>query len=390
MTIELNKLSLMFFLPQLGGGGAEMNAVRLASSLVSEGITPTYVVARGPGEYARYLPASIEVLVLDTGNINSSTVRLVRSRKLLASIIDERCPDILCPVMVSSALSSLFALPLTKHKPAIVLSIQNSLSVSHEKYRSLRNSIELHLIRKLFPKLDGVIALSEGVAAELQRIVPELIDKVVVVPNVGLPLSAQASQTLNCDKSENVRGTSILACGRLTEQKDYPTLFRAFSLLDGFSIYLTILGDGRLRKNLMQLANELGIAERVIFKGFQSDPITFMRQSDIFVLSSRWEGFGNVLVEAMSVGTPVVSTDCPHGPGEIIENGRTGILVPVEQPDALAAALQELIDNPALRHVLGEAGQLRAQDYSGEKIGRAYARQLRDIYSKSLECGVNV
>ena len=379
MTIVSDRFKVMFFLPQLGGGGAEMNAVRLASGLLDAGITPIYAVARGPGSYAGLLPEGVEVVVLDTGGINSSTLRLIRARRPLARLIDARRPDVLCPVMVTPALSALSALRRARHKPAAVLSIQNSLSVSHEQEPSLLGRVELRLIRRQFPALDGAIALSGGVASELRRIVPALRDRVEVVPNIGLPLPAQMAEAMTLDRPEAGPGCTLLACGRLTKQKDYPTLFQAFARLSGNDLRLNILGDGELRQSLTQMAQDLGIADRVTFLGFQRDPFSHMRRADIFVLSSRWEGFGNVLVEAMAMGTPVVSTDCPHGPAEIIEDNLTGLLVPTESPEALAVALQRLIDDPDLRLQLGQAGQTRAQDFSATRIGAAYAQHFRAI-----------
>ena len=378
-----DRFEVMFFLPQLGGGGAEMNAVRLASGLLDAGITPVYAVARGPGSYAELLPEDVEVIVLDTGGINSSTLRLIRAPGPLARLIDARCPDVLCPVMVTPALSALSALRRARHKPAAVLSIQNSLSVSHEQEPALLDRVELRLIRRRFPALDGAIALSGGVAAELRRIVPALRDRVEVVPNIGLPLPAQMAEAMTLDRPAAGPGCTLLACGRLTKQKDYPTLLRAFARLSGSDLRLNILGDGDLRQSLTQMAQELGIADRVTFLGFQRDPFSHMRRADIFVLSSRWEGFGNVLVEAMAMGTPVVSTDCPHGPAEIIEDDQTGLLVPTQDPEALAAALQRLIDNPELRLRLGQAGQTRAQDFSATRIGAAYAQHFRAIAARS-------
>ena len=383
MTIVSDRFEVMFFLPQLGGGGAEMNAVRLASGLLDAGITPIYVVARGPGSYEELLPEGVEVIVLDTGGINSSTLRLIRAPAPLARLVDARRPNVLCPVMVTPALSALSALRRTNHKPAAVLSIQNALSVSHEQEPALMGRVELQLIRRQFPALDGAIALSGGVAAELRRIVPALRDRVEVVPNIGLPLPAQMAEAMTLDRPEAGPGCTLLACGRLTKQKDYPTLFRAFARLSGTDLRLNILGDGDLRQSLMQLAQDLGIADRVTFLGFQRDPFSHMRRADIFVLSSRWEGFGNVLVEAMAMGTPVVSTDCPHGPAEIIEDKQTGLLVPTESPEALAAALQLLIDNPALRLQLGQAGQTRALDFSASQIGAFYAQHFRAIADRS-------
>ena len=150
----------------------------------------------------------------------------------------------------------------------------------------------------------------------------------------------------------------------------------------GAKLELHILGDGELRESLARLAGELGIADRVTFLGFQRDPFRHMRKADIFVLSSLWEGFGNVLVEAMAMGAPVVSTDCPHGPGEIIKDGETGLLVPPGDDQPLAAALQRLIDDPMLRAKLGDAGQIRAQDFSAQRIGAAYAQHFRSFTAR--------
>lgn len=376
-------LQVMFFLPQLGGGGAEMNAVRLAPGLLAAGITPVYAVARGPGSYAEFLPEGAREVILDTGRINSSTLRLIRARGPLARLIDARKPDVLCPVMVGPGIAALAAARRARHKPAKVLSIQNSLSVSHEQDAGLRERVELALIRRGFPAFDAAIALSSGVAEELRRIVPALRDRVEVVPNVGLPLPAQMATALSQPRCGGTDGCTLLACGRLTKQKDYPTLLRAFALLRGDGLRLNILGDGELRESLQRLVSDLGLADRVTFLGFQRDPFSHMRAADIFVLSSRWEGFGNVLVEAMAMGTPVVSTDCPHGPAEIIADGKTGLLVPTGQPEALAAALQRLIDDPALRQSLGQAGQARARDFSAERVGAAYAAHFRAVAAKA-------
>lgn len=379
MSIEKKPLEVMFFLPQLSGGGAEMNAVRLAPGLLASGITPVYVVTRGPGSYAEFLPKGAKEIILDTNRINSSTLRLIQARKLLARLIDVRKPDVLCPVMVAPGIAALSAVRRARHKPAKVLSIQNSLSVSHEQDPGILQRIELGLIKRGFPAFDAAIALSCGVAEELRRIVPALRDRVEVIPNVGLPLPAQMAAALSRPRSEDAGGCTLLACGRLTKQKDYPTLLRAFTMLRGDGLRLHILGEGELRDSLQRMVTELALADRVTFMGFQRDPFTHMRAADIFVLSSRWEGFGNVLVEAMAMGTPVVATDCPHGPGEIIADGETGLLVPPGQSERLAAALQRLIDDPAMRLRLGRAGQARAQDFSAERVGAAYAAHFRAV-----------
>jgi glycosyltransferase involved in cell wall biosynthesis len=161
----------------------------------------------------------------------------------------------------------------------------------------------------------------------------------------------------------------ILGAGRLTRQKDFPTLVRAFAQLAPHTdARLIIIGEGGERAALERLIGALGLDSRVDLPGFVRNPSSFMRRARLFVLSSAWEGFGNVLVEAMAVGTPVVSTDCPSGPREILADGAFGALVPPADPQALAramlGALEQLADPDALRR--------RAADFDVEIAARRY------------------
>jgi glycosyltransferase involved in cell wall biosynthesis len=160
-------------------------------------------------------------------------------------------------------------------------------------------------------------------------------------------LFEQAKQPVSHPWFEQNRLPVILAVGRLTKAKDYPTLFRAFSLVRQVRpAKLLILGEGEERSNLERLAIELGIQNDVSMPGFVDNPFAFMAKASVFVLSSAWEGFGNVLVEALACGCPVVATDCRSGPREILDNGRYGRLVPVGDHEALAKAILETLDNP--------------------------------------------
>jgi len=366
-------MDMMFFLPQLGGGGAEMNAVRLAPGLMANGIQPIYVVARGPGTYAEYLPDGVEVITLETGSLNSSTLRLMRARKPLARLLEVRRPEVLCPVMLTPTLAALSAVRRSRYRPTVISSIQNSLDISHGSQASCRSRAELALARRMFRHCDGAIALSRGVAATFERMVPAIGGRIEVVPNVGLPLESQVSETLPSERGGETPYV-LVSCGRLAPQKDYPTLLRAVAMLRGrVDVRLDVLGEGKLRESLVQLSRDLEIDDRVRWLGFQRDPYAHMRRADIFVLSSRWEGFGNVIVEAMAMGTPVISTDCPHGPGEIITHGKTGLLVSPADSGAMADAIEMLVRDRTRRASLGAAGQRRAQDFSAERIGKAYA-----------------
>lgn len=373
-------MKVLFFLPQLGGGGAEMNAVRLAGGLVKNGVVPIYVVARGPGSYAKHLPPEVEVRVLDTGRIPSSTLRIVRSVGPLARVIDEIRPDVAVPVMPASTLALLAAARRSSYRPLIAPSIQNTMERKDRGVAAATNILETSLLRRWLPCADRIIALSHGVAAEFEQSVPALAGRIDIVHNIGLPLPAQLVAA-EPDLPARVPGrTRFLACGRLVEQKGYPVLLKAFArVVAEQDAELHILGVGPLQPTLKRLAANLGIAERVRFLGFRSNPFAHMEAADVFVLSSLWEGFGNVIVEAMAMGTAVVSTRCPHGPDEIITDGEDGILVPVGDAEALAAGMMRLGTDIGLRERIAERGTLRAQDFSAEKISTAFAGALRRL-----------
>ncbi len=161
--------------------------------------------------------------------------------------------------------------------------------------------------------------------------------------------------------------------GTLKPQKDHATLLRAFALLpEELDASLAVLGDGPLRGELSDLAQALGIHDRVRFLGFVPDPIPWFRTADVFVLSSRWEGFANVIVEALSFGVSVVSTDCPSGPFEILEDGRFGELVPVADPTRLALAIAATLTTERPKEPLIK----RSRDFAVDAIAARYLQTM--------------
>ena len=172
----------------------------------------------------------------------------------------------------------------------------------------------------------------------------------------------------------------VLAPGRLQKEKDYSTLIKAFALLSSRrSCRLVILGEGRGRKRLERLAQELGLAGRISLPGWVENPFAFMSHASLFVVSSRYEGLSMVLVEAMACGCPCVSTDCPSGPAEILRNGEVGPLVPVGDEVALAEVMHQVIDQPPDRRTL----QARATDFSLERAVDEYEMLLSVLMSSS-------
>jgi len=217
---------------------------------------------------------------------------------------------------------------------------------------------------------DCVAAVSEGAAKDNAQLsaLPEDHVSVLHNPIPSRPFLAseaceQANSLWNCTKGER-----LLTVGSLKAQKNHSNLLRAFALLPRPDARLMLLGQGDNATALRALAEELGIAERVIFAGFHVDPSPFYATADRFILSSDNEGFGNVLVEALSFGLPVVSTDCPFGPAEILENGRWGRLVPVGDVGALARAMDESLAVSHDRNAL----KRRAADFAPEIAARKY------------------
>lgn len=373
---------VMFFLPQLGGGGAEMNAARVSLALHEYGFNTSFAVCRGPGSYEQLLPAEIPVSVLSTGRMNSSTLRLIRSIQPLRKLIVSRQPAILCPVMATPAIYALKSMSRLIDGPKVVLSIQNTLTAQFFNRKGLRPRFYLSLIRRFYPRADHVVALSNGVAKEIRDIVPALSNRTSVIPNAGMPTEQYREIEKNSGIKKPGSGKLIVACGRLAEQKGYPYLLKAFfQVMQQEDVYLWIIGEGPLKEKLLLLAESLGAAQRVKFLGFQNDPYSYMRAADVFVLSSLWEGFGNVIVEAMATGTAVVATDCQHGPSDIIEHETNGLLVPPADEDTLATEILRVLGDDELRARLSANGQARAQDFSPKNIAKRYAEVFSQVLS---------
>ena len=158
--------------------------------------------------------------------------------------------------------------------------------------------------------------------------------------------------------------------------KDYPTLFRAFRQVSRNSdVRLVILGEGSWRRRLEKLTRKLGLQEKVSLPGWVTNPYSFMRRASLFVLSSKLEGLGNVLIEAMACGCPCVSTNCPSGPSEILDDGRFGPLVPVGDDSALAAAMERVLNSPPDKNAL----LARAQEFSLDASVDQYERLILDL-----------
>jgi glycosyltransferase involved in cell wall biosynthesis len=324
------------FTATMGSGGAERSMVRLAAGLASTG-RPTDLVlgCRAEDAYADELPDAVRIVRLDASRALLSLPRLV------GYLRRER------PVAMVSSLDYMNVIAVAARRLAgvdtrLVVNEQNTLSMESGHATQLRQRLVPTLVRHSYPRADGIAAVSAGVADDLAAVAGLPRQRVSVINNpVIVPeLSQMMAQPCYHPWLVGDHPPVLLAVGRLSPQKDFECLLRAFATVRASTAArLLILGEGPERPRLESLVRELGLDSDVQLPGWVGNPYPYMARSDLFVLSSRWEGLPTVLIEALYCGLRIVSTDCPSGPREILDGGRFGSLVPVGDPQALAGAI---------------------------------------------------
>lgn len=230
-------------------------------------------------------------------------------------------------------------------------------------------------VSHIYKLSQSVICVSKGLSGQVSQLMGS--DK--KVSTIYNPVRFTQSD-VSKEFSNEHKIVKLVAVGRITEQKDYPTLIRALAkLTESNSFHLTIVGGifcKREFESVNLLIQTLNLQEKVTFSGYTDKVEEYYRDADIFVLSSAWEGFGNVIVEAMSFGLPIVSTNCNYGPAEILENGKYGRLVDVGDSDALADAILEELQYPL---VAREALITRSKDFSEKEIADQYFTAINEV-----------
>jgi glycosyltransferase involved in cell wall biosynthesis len=353
----------------LGRGGAERATIRLARGLCDAGHAVDVVVARAEGPLVDAVPADARLVDLRAGSARAWL------RHLVAYLRRER-PQALLAVMEGAGTIALAARKLARSDVRVVVVNQNTLS--RHTPRSSRWK-ERHLlepaVRRLYPQADGIVAASDGAADDLAAVGRIPRTRITVIHNPVVPEDALAGAREPIHHPWFTAGQPpvVVAAGRLTEQKDFPTLLRAFKTARAARpLRLVILGEGEERTRLEQMAHELGVAADVELPGYVANPYSYMARASLFVVSSAWEGFSNALVEALACGAAIVSTDCPSGPAEILDEGRYGRLVPVGDPAALADAMLTTLDEEPERDRL----RSRAREFSLETALERYETVL--------------
>lgn len=328
--------SLAIFLPSLAGGGAERTMVSLAGELAQRGIGVDLVLSTATGPYLDDL--SDQVTVVDLG-----ASRVVTSLPALVRYLRRERPSAMLTVLSHASIVGLIAGLVARAGTRLAVLEQDTMSEVMRESKRRRARLLPLLIRWLYPKADEIIAVSTGVADDLADFahLPRRRIEVVYNPVVTPEMKQAAGEDVPHPWFAAGAPPVVLGIGRLQpRKKDFALLIRAFARARADSeARLIILGEGPERPQLEALVAELQLGDVVELPGFVDNPYAYLSHAALFVLSSQWEGLPTVLIEAMCCGVPVVATDCPSGPYEILDGGRHGELVPVGDEEHMAAAI---------------------------------------------------
>jgi glycosyltransferase involved in cell wall biosynthesis len=351
-----------------GKGGVERMIVNLCEGLVAFGCPVDLVLVKAQSEHLQGLSPEVNVIKLKTSHTFGSVFAL-------ASYLRRARPQALLAAKDRAGKVAVLARRVSGVDTRVVFRIGTTLSAALEGKSGLRKGLWYLPMRWLYPLADAIVAVSKGVAEDLSRITGLPMERFQVIPNpVITPRLAEMARAEVDHPWFSESGVPVvMGIGRLTRQKDFPTLIRAFSRVrEQVPCRLIILGEGQDREKLETLAARMGVKEEVDLPGFASNPYAWLNRASLFVLSSAWEGSPNALTEALALGVPVVATDCPSGPREILEGGKVGPLVPVGDAELMAEAIKKILSFPPERDFLKRA----AETFTMENSCRRYFELL--------------
>ncbi len=328
---------IAIFFHDLEIGGAQRVMLQLAQGFMDSGHSVDLVLARAKGPLLSEVPAGACLVDFDT------TRPMVMFTKLLKYMRNAEPKALLSPFEVTSVIA-IMAKKISRVSTKIIVRV--SVNLSQNKRTRWKKIVERMVISMFYPWSDGIVTVSRGVAEDLSTYSRLPLDRIKVIynPVISDQLIRSMEEPVQFPFFTDESCPVILGVGRLTEQKDFPTLIKAFSIVHrALPSRLVILGDGENRQSLELLIDLLDLKDWVHLAGFELNPYSFMKKASVFVLSSKWEGLPGTLIQALACGCPVVSTDCPSGPSEILKGGEYGHLVPVGDVQAIAAGIEAVL-----------------------------------------------
>ena len=369
---------ISLFIPNLDGGGPERVMLHLAEGFAERGFDVDLVVAQAEGAYLSKIPETIRLVNLDA----RSPVILFKTLALKHYLKQEQPAFLISTLDISS--SATWAKRLAGVNTQVVMCVQTNLSQQfRDRHAMLMQKIKWAVVRRFYPWADAIVTASEGVARDIEQHAKISMQQMTVIHNpvVTSDFTEKAQEAIAHPWFAHNQPPVLLGVGRIVKQKSFATLIQAFALVrQHCPARLMILGDvdprePEVKPELDLLIEKFGLQDDVLFLGFVENPYAYMARANVFVLSSIYEGFGNVVAEAIAAGTPVVSTDCESGPAEILNKGQYGELVPVGDHEAMACAIIATLNQPMDTQVL----KVRSQAFTIDCIVRQYLDVLNGL-----------
>ena len=363
---------IAIFLSDLDGGGAERVMLNLANGFVEQNLEVDLILVRKYGPYVSQINPKVKL-------INLQGKSLLKSIPLLVKYLKQEQPTILLSALEDTNIVAILGKILAGINTKIIVTVHNTLSQESSHATNLKRKFVPYFVPWFYLGADAIVAVSSGVGQDLVKLgVSEKKITVIYNPIITLDYKEKLQQNFEHLWVSSSQVPIILGVGRLNQQKDFSTLIKAFAKVrQSIPARLMILGEGEQREELELLVKKLDLTEDLALPGFVDNPYIYMRRAKLLVLSSAWEGFGNVLVEAMGAETPVVSTNCPCGPAEILADGKYGKLVPVGNVDEMANAIIETLQQIPNKKVI----KLRADEFSLEIAVQKYLNLFNDLFN---------
>ena len=333
MSTQYSFSRIAFLLPNLNGGGAERVFVVLANQFAKQGFHVDLLLLQKSGVLLSEVSTSVNIVDLGVSNIYLCMPEIVRYLRKVT-------PDVLLATLEFTSLMALAARKISGVQTRVVIRV--AVAVSQHKRSWIKKRIERRLLSFMYPWAYRIVTVSEDTKRDLVDFSYLPVEKIQTIynPVISQEMLDRANSNPSHEYYREGETPVILGVGRLTAQKDFETLIHAFdSVRKEMPAHLLILGEGEDRTDLEDIIHSLGLDGVVSLPGYVINPFPYMKNASLFVLSSRWEGLPNVLIQALACGCPAVSTNCPTGPMEILQGGKYGHLVPVGDAGALAQAI---------------------------------------------------
>lgn len=382
------KIKLLYFHPTIVFGGAERTTTTLLKGLDKAVFDVLFVTKKG---IFPPLPVKEAIYIDDLGISDGfkGVDSLIKDTKIMIRFIKKETPDIVFGMLHYACIMLSLVKVFLRNKVKVTISPRTPSKAAinfYFKEKTLKKALWNFMVKFFCQHSDCIVVASDGLKEECISKYKAKRNKIVTVNNSIDVQSIERLSMESVNRKDSPDNFVISTAGRVAAEKNMEVLIKAFAMLrKDLKAKLWIIGDGPERPYLESLAVSLNVVNDVDFLGFQDNPYKFIKRSDVFVHTSLFEGFGNIILEAMACEVPVIATDCNYGPREIISNINNGILVPVSDEMALMEAFKKVIEDYDLRTRLVEGASKCLKDFSTEKMVKQYEDVFSKIYGEDLE-----